>query len=214
MLVLVTARGGPGDLPPLRPPPEQVRRKADEILARPEFRPPPRGIFERILDWIFDQLGRFFDAIGEGGGSAGAWVAVAVLAVVVAVVLWRAWRALRREPSVGDGLVVDGPRRPAADWRAEAATHEAGGRWRDAVRCHWRALVADLAARGLVEEVPGRTTGEYRAQVARSLPADEGSFAMATALFEEAWYARVEVGPGENEREKDLGKKVLEGAGR
>jgi hypothetical protein len=106
-------------------------------------------------------------------------------------------------------VAVDGRRRPPADWRAEAAGHEAAGRWRDALRCHWRATVAELAARGLVEEVPGRTTGEYRAGVARAVPAVAEPFSRSTRLFEDAWYAAVDVGPAETAEVRTLGDQVL-----
>ena len=62
-----------------------------------------------------------------------------------------------------------GGARTAAQWRAEAAAHDAAGRWREALRCRYRALVAELAGRGLVEEIPGRTSGEYRIQCGQQL---------------------------------------------
>jgi hypothetical protein len=51
-----------------------------------------------------------------------------------------------------------------------------------------------LAARGLVEEVPGRTAGEYRREVGRAVPAAAADFAGATELFEVAWYGRSDTG--------------------
>jgi hypothetical protein len=199
---------GPGDLPAPQEGPAEARRRAQEILARPELRPPPRGLVQRLLDEIGTLLGRVLRGVG-GGNQVLAWSAVAVVATLLALVLWRAARALQTDPGVRGGVAVDGRRRPASDWRAEATAHEAAGRWRDALRCTWRATVADLAARGLVEEVPGRTTGEYRAGVARSLPAVADPFARATRLFEEAWYAAVEVGPAESAQVRDLGDQVL-----
>ncbi len=70
-------------------------------------------------------------------------------------------------------------------------------------------MVAELASRGLVEEVPGRTTGEYRAGVARALPEGAAPFTEATHLFEDAWYAAVEVGPEDAARVRELGARVL-----
>src|SRR4029450_4451834 len=61
---------------------------------------------------------------------------------------------------------------------------------RAALRSRYRALAPDLASRGLVEEVPGRTAGEYRRQVGRALPEAATDFAGATELFEVAWYGR------------------------
>jgi hypothetical protein len=74
--------------------------------------------------------------------------------------------------------------------------------------------VADLAGRGLVEEVPGRTTGEYRAQVTRSVPAAAPDFSTASDLFERAWYGAADTGPEDAERLRQLSDRVLTGASR
>jgi len=128
--------------------------------------------------------------------------------VVVAV---RYTRALRDGP--GPAEVAPPRLRPAVDWRADAAANEAAGHWRAALRCRYRALVADLAARGLVEEVPGRTAGEYRREVGVNAPAAAGDFDGATALFEAAWYGNRPTGPDEAQRFRALEGRVLTGAG-
>lgn len=197
-----------GDLPVPQEGPDEARRRAEEILARPEFVPEPRSLIERILDELGELLAKIVGGIG-GGSEVVAWLVVAALCGLVGFGLFRAIRALQTDPGDRGGVAVDGRRRPAADWRAEAAAHEAAGRWREALRCTWRATVAELAARGLVEEVPGRTTGEYRAGVARSLPAGAKPFTEATHLFEDAWYAAVDVGPADAAKVRELGDQVL-----
>ncbi|HJU00766.1 MAG TPA: DUF4129 domain-containing protein, partial [Actinomycetes bacterium] len=74
----------------------------------------------------------------------------------------------------------------------------------------YRALVADLAARGLVEEVPGRTAGEYRREIGRAAPAASADFAGATELFEVAWYGRADTGPQQAAHLRDLSAQVLQ----
>jgi len=202
------AAAGPGDLPAPQEAPADARRRAEEILARPELRPEPRPLVERLLD----ELGELLDKVAGGLGDLSpvlAWAIVAGLAASVGFALWRAVRALQTDTGVRGGVGVDGRRRPSADWRAEAAAHEAAGRWREGLRCSWRAVVAELAARGLLEEVPGRTTGEHLAALARSLPDGAADFGRATRLFEDAWYAAVEVGPTEAAQVRDLGDRVL-----
>ncbi len=199
---------GPGELPTPQEAPAQARRRAEEILARPELRPEPRPLVERVLD----ELGELLDRVVGGVGSVSpllAWAIVGAVAGLLGFALWRGVRALQGDAAVRGGVGVDGRRRPPADWRAEAAAHEAAGRWREALRCSWRAVVAELAARGLLEEVPGRTTGEYRRAVARSLPDGAAAFSRSTRLFEDAWYAAVEVGPAEAAEVRDLGDQVL-----
>jgi hypothetical protein len=202
------AAAGPGDMPSPREGPEDARGRAADILARPEFRPEPRSVVERVLDKLGELLGRIVGDVG-GGNPGLAWAAVAAVALLLAAVLWRAVRALQVDVGSASGVSVDGRRRPPADWRAEADGHAAAGRWRDALRCSWRAVVADLAALGLVEEVPGRTTGEYQARVARTVPSGAEHFSRATRLFEDAWYATVEVGQEEAAQVRALGDRVL-----
>ena len=105
------------------------------------------------------------------------------------------------------------PRRSARDWRAEAEALEGAGEWRPALRARYRSLVADLAARGLLDEVPGRTAGEYRVEVAAAVPRVASEFAGATELFERAWYGSRPTGADEAAHFRDLEQRVLSGTG-
>lgn len=206
------AAAGPADLPTPQEGPAEARRRALEILARPEFRPEPRSLWQRTLDRLGELIGKVIGGLG-GGSPVLAWAVVAVVAGLLGFVLWLAVRSLSVDAGTRSGVAVGGRCRSAADWRSEAAGHEAAGRFSDALRCSWRATVADLAARGLVEEAPGRTTGDYRSRVARSLPMAAEPFAQATTLLEDAWYAAVEVGPVEAAQVRELGDQVLTEAG-
>jgi hypothetical protein len=189
--------------------PQEVREVVREVLARPEFRPPERSLMERVLDWVLEAIGRLLAALG--GSGAGGIVGLVLLALVlvgVGILAARFSRGLTPSPEVA-AAVVGGRRRSAAEWRADAEAQERAGAWRDAVRSRYRALVADLAARGLVDEVPGRTAGEYRHEVGRALPAAAGDFAGATELFEVAWYGRADTGPQEAAHLRDLSDRVL-----
>jgi Domain of unknown function (DUF4129) len=211
-LVLALARGR-GELRVPDRDPEQVREVVREVLSRPEFRPPPRSLTERLFDWVLGAIGWLLAALG--GTGAGGIVGLVLLALVlggVGVLVARFSRGLTPSPEVA-AAVPAGRRRSAAEWRAEAEAQERAGAWREAVRSHYRALVADLAARGLVEEVPGRTAGEYRREVGRALPEAAADFAGATELFEVAWYGRSGTGAGEAADLRDLSDRVLRRAG-
>ena len=211
-LVLALAQGR-GELRVPDRDPEQVRQVVREVLSRPEFRPPPRSLTERLLDWVLEAVGRLLAALG--GTGAGGIVGLVLLALVllgVGVLAARFSRGLTPSPEVA-AAVPGGRRRSAAEWRAEAEAQERAGAWREAVRSRYRALVADLASRGLVEEVPGRTAGEYRWEVGRALPEAATDFAGATELFEVAWYGRSRTGQGEAARLRDLSDRVLRRAG-
>jgi hypothetical protein len=200
---------GRGDLRvPVRDP-EQVREAVREVLSRPEFRQPDRPLLDRLFDWALEMIGRLLAVLG--GSGAGGIIGLILLALVlvgVGVLAARFSRGLTPSPEVAAAL-PGGVRRSAADWRAEAEAHERTGAWRQAVRSRYRALVADLVSRGLIEEVPGRTAGEYRREVGRALPDAATDFAGATELFEVAWYGRADTGSREAAHLRDLSNRVL-----
>jgi hypothetical protein len=207
-LMLALAQGRGELRVPVRDP-QQVREVVREVLSRPEFRPPQRSLTERLFDWVLELIGRLLAALG--GSGAGGIVGLILLALVlvgVGVLAARFSRGLTPSPEVA-AAVPGGRRRSAAEWRAEAEAHERAGAWREAVRSRYRALVADLAARGLVEEVPGRTAGEYRRQVGRALPEAATDFAGATELFEVAWYGRSSTGARDAAHLRDMADRVL-----
>jgi hypothetical protein len=192
--------------------PERVREVVREVLSRPEFRPPERSLLERAFDWVLEVIGRLLGALaGSGAGGIVGLVLLALVLAGVGVLAARFSRGLTPSPEVA-AAVAGGRRRLAAEWRAEADALERAGAWREAIRSRYRALVADLAARGLVEEVPGRTAGEYRREVGRAVPAAATDFAGATELFEVAWYGRADTGASEAAHLRDLSDRVLQRA--
>jgi hypothetical protein len=205
-------QGGGEPRVPVRDP-GQVREVVREVLSRPEFRPPERSLIERVYDWVLELIGRLLAALGgSGAGGVVGLVLLALVLVGVGILVARFSRGLTPSPEVVAAAPA-GRRRSAAEWRAEAEAHERAGAWREAVRSRYRALVADLASRGLVEEVPGRTAGEYRREVGRALPAAATDFAGATELFEVAWYGRSGTGARDAAHLRDLSDRVLQRAG-
>lgn len=191
---------------------DDARRAARSVLGRAEFDEPPTPLLERLQEALFELVGRLLARIVEGAtGSPIGWLVTALVAAALVALVVRFARGVTRDPAreAAGGPVA---RRAARDWRAEAAALEGAGEWRAALRCRYRALVADLAARGLVDEVPGRTAGEYRAEVAENVPLVAEPFAGATTLFERAWYGGAAVGAGDASRFRALESQVLEGA--
>lgn len=109
-------------------------------------------------------------------------------------------------------VAIDHSREPD-DWRREADGHRRAGRLRDAVRCRYRALVGDLARRGLIDEIPGRTSGEERSQMSKVAPAQGPAFAAVAELFDEAWFGDVPVTDSDLAQMETLERDVLAGAG-
>ncbi len=171
------------------------------------------------------------------GGSGGRWdlgfvslllwvlLALAVIGLLVLLVRSVAgrsggWSRKRTSEDRNDDLdtverhavAVDRSREPV-NWRDEAEEHRRAGRYRDALRCRYRALVADLARRGLIDEIPGRTTGEERAQLRRVRPDAGRSFSAAADLFDGAWYGHLDVDRSDDDRFQLLERDVLATAG-
>ncbi len=168
---------------------DEVRQAADDILDQPEYRAHEPDLLERARDWFGDRVQDLYEAAFSGrAGSLVAWL-VLVGAVVAAV--WfgtRFGRTVQSERRVGV-LVEQVHHRSPAEWRAEAEAQEAAGEWKLALRSRYRALVGDLVADGVLEDVAGRTTGEFRVDVAARAPARSAAFDEVTDLFELVWYA-------------------------
>ncbi len=200
--------GGPAGPPPAD---ESVAR-ADEILSRPEFAPPERSLFQRVTDWIGERISDLLtNLFGGGQGSFSSWIVLGLCVAVIGVVIFFVVRSLRRDPPVDltpdDGEVV----RSSADWRTEAERFEAAGSWKAALRARYRELIAELVARGVVRDVPGRTTGEYRTEVRRRVPSVADDFDVASALFDAAWYGDLPTGADENRAFRERSRRVVAG---
>jgi hypothetical protein len=210
----MAAAGGAPPLPVPATDPSEVGRRADEILARPEFQPDPTGLVERGFEALGDAVGGLLDALFTGGGSSlVAWAILVLVGGLTAFLVIRLGRTVQRSPQQEVGA-ASSTARPPSDWLAEAERLEAIGAWRDGLRCRYRALVGDLIDRRLVVDVPGRTAGEYRRDVAEAAPAASGEFAGATELFERAWYGDRSTGADESARFRALADRVLDEAAR
>jgi hypothetical protein len=173
--------------------PDDVRRVVDEVLSRPEYADAEPSLFQRAFDRFFEWLGDRLD--GTLPAEVPEQIGMIVLAVLGLVAAWLIIKNLarvrrnRRQPvAIGEPTG-----RSPEDWLADAAAHEAQGEFRAALRCHYRATVALLAAEGFLDEIAGTTTGEYRAALAEVLPAASEPFGELTTEFERAWYGRARV---------------------
>jgi hypothetical protein len=202
----------PDPLGPVDQDPDQIRETACKLVAPDQVCVPPRprpSSSATDLSWL----------------GAILWV---LLAIAVGVLIWLLVRAVmqsRRNPrprrakagkgddepidDLGTVVAVDWSHDPQ-QWRAEADEHRRAGRWRDALRCRYRALVGDLARRGLIDEIPGRTTGEERRQLTVAAADAQAPFGAAADLFDGAWYGSTEVGEREDDALLRLEAQVLE----
>ena len=171
-----------------------LRTTVSGILAQPQFHPGP-SLLQRLANWLHAHLHLPSVHLPSIYGSA--WESYVVLAVLFAGVVAALVTATRRglfqrlrHPVASPGVVVtdEGVVLSPAAWRERADRLAAEGRFREALRCRYCALIAELARRGLLDEVPGRTSGDYERLVRSLLPEVAQQFASVTARFESCWY--------------------------
>lgn len=203
-------------LQPIDQDPDAVRDEACRLVSRdqsvcapPDTTPPPSGSggSGANVDWLGTLL----------------WLVLiaAVLAMVVYLVRYMLERSGRsrtkkkRDKADDDldqveqaAVAIDRSREPT-NWRAEADEHRRAGRYREAMRCRYRALVGDLARRGLIDEIPGRTTGEERTQLRQVQPDAGRPFTSAADLFDGAWYGHHAVDADDDDRFQSFERDVL-----
>lgn len=168
---------------------QAIRDATARVLADPVYEPARPGALERAGTALVDALARVLETLVSPAGS-GVGVGMLAAAVgLVALVVWRLARRVRRDrgrqAAPGD---VGG--RTAGDWELEARRHAADGAWNEALRCHYRALLAELVAAGVIHEVAGRTARGYLRDVVAAAPEALGAMTTVTAAFEAAWYDR------------------------
>jgi|GEM_PF-1733547 len=178
------------------------------------------SFLERILERIGELLGDLFSpsfagpGASFGGGIGGflAWIliAAAVVGIVAVIVTVLRRRVPRRRSEVADGDVDVEHRRPASEWAAEAAEHEAAGRWPEAVRARYRELVRRLIDRRQLSDVPGLTTRELRVELDRTTTGASIPFDTVSTIFELAWYALWPTGADDLGRLKAAAAEVLD----
>ncbi|MGD9792376.1 MAG: DUF4129 domain-containing protein [Acidimicrobiia bacterium] len=196
---------------------DEARRLADEILQRPEFQRAKPGLLERSRDWLARQLSKLFQFASDSGlGTVLSVLFLAGAVTVIAVLIIRVWKVRVVRPERADMIDADVTVRSgidAAGWRAMAQDHASAGRWREAIRCRYRALVAEMAERRLVDDNDASTTGAERQQVAERAPSAASSFEDVTNIFDEVWYGGGQADADTDSKVADESTKAL-GAGR
>lgn len=167
-------------------------RTVEQILREPAFTTARPSWLARLRDdirqWFLERIAALFET---GAGTVLAWALVGLAVVVGVLVAVRALRGVRAGAvAEGGPAAVTIRRRPAADWMADARAARDAGDLAEAVRCGYRAVVAGLASSGALDEVPGRTVGEYRIQVHEHQPHRLDDFTRASDVFERVWYAQ------------------------
>lgn len=173
--------------PPLDPARDEAQRWAWQELSDPVYAEHQPGLVERAVLWVWHRLQDLDLPAGPGGTSG--LVMLAALVLLAVVVVW-----LRAGPLRGPSAraarqpVLQGATLTAAQHRSAADRAAAEGRWPDAVRERFRAIVRSLDERGLVEERPGRTAQEVADDAAATLPSIADSLHAGARLFDDVCY--------------------------
>lgn len=188
----------------LAEPPVDISRDEAAAEAARELSKPVYGqagdslvsrALQKVLEWIGDLLDGLVDPSGDG--RVGLVLLVGLIALVVVVVLWRAGFLRTTRAKASQAVFEAGKARTAAQYRAQAEQEVAAGDFTAAVRSRFRACVAELTERTVLDERAGRTAYEAVADAARTVPALRPALGPAADVFTEVAYGNR---PGTPER--------------
>lgn len=197
---------------------EKLRREEAPLMIREggalgDLPEPPKSFKEwlvGILEWIGDRIADFLTWLrkllssdrGGGGDLSGLRALVWILIVAGIVVLGAiAFVALRRRGDSRRALAAastapaqsardqDPLSRSASGWEQHAAELMKAGRFREAIRAWYHALLVTLFRAGLLHYRKDRTNWEYAYSLSPEV-AWRPRFMDATRSFEREWYGR------------------------
>jgi hypothetical protein len=178
---------------PLEPPVDigrdQAAQEAAKELSKSAYRDSGSLIeraFGKVMEWITDLL----DSLNGSSpnGHAGLAMLIGLLVLIVVVVLWRAG-VLRTSHKTKSQAVFDTTRpQSAAEYRAQAEREAASGELALAIRSRFRACVAELTERTVLDERAGRTAYEVVADASQAAPVLRDVLQPAALVFTEVVY--------------------------
>ena len=161
-----------------------------------------------IFRWISDVVGRFFDWLfdlfprsmviepGETGGMR--WIVGALVVLIVLLIVLLAIEVTRRarrasavaveeSAPLGSKRDEDPLSRGVSEWERYAAQLAAAGRYREAIRAWYHAVLVTCYSAGILHFRKSRTNWEYVSALGPSVPW-RPEFITLTRRFEREWY--------------------------
>lgn len=178
---------------------DQAAAEAAEELSKSAYRQSGGSLIERAFGKVMEWIAELMDSLSgtSPGGHAGLFMLIGLIILIAIVVLWRAG-VLRTIYRVKGQAVFDTARpRSAAEYRAQAEQEAASGDYALAVRSRFRACVAELTERTILDERAGRTAYEVVADAGRAVPSLRDPLQPAALAFTEVVYGNR---PGTPER--------------
>jgi len=196
-------------------------------LHLPRTRSPPEWLLDRVAD-IIDTLVRWARAIYKAlfgrelkprekgiGAAEGTLALVALACGLFAVLAYRAYQGRRKGPAFELPEEVapsdrdeDPTSRQPSEWEQHAEALARSGRYREAIRAWYHAVLAATFRRGYVTYAKGRTNWEYVAALSPGLRFRNDVIAM-TQRFEGCWYGGQDPSPQVLAEQKTTAQAVL-----
>jgi hypothetical protein len=167
---------------------DTARRAAAEELTDPKYRDARPNFLQEIGQWLGEQLEKLLNGLSSvvPGGIFGLLLILVLLIVLVVVVRLRTGKVARAARAAQ--TVFDGKRQSADDYRRSAAEAASAGRYDDAVRDRFRAVVRALEERALLDVRSGRTADEAAAEAGVLLPNVAAELRQGARLFDDVHY--------------------------
>ena len=165
---------------------DEARDLARRELADPAYDAEP-SLGQRAVEWVIDRIDDLLSGVtGALDGWIGIAITLALLGIVAAVVIYRVGPMARRARSRAP--VFEGTPRTSAEYRAAADEAAGRGDWSSAVVERYRAIVAWLEERGVLDPRPGRTADEAAAEGGSALPGVAHGLGVGAVLFDTVRY--------------------------
>jgi hypothetical protein len=174
--------------PPLTPGADEARQQLSDELSKP--------VYTDLRNWLSDQFERFFDWLTGDQQSTNALSSGQLTAIVVTVVLlaavavWTFLGPVRTERRRNQTAVLADEERTAQQLRDDAARLAAADEWGQATIQLFRALVASLGERRVIEDTTGLTAHEAAEQAGVRLPGLASGLTEGARVFDGLAYGR------------------------
>ena len=155
-------------------------------------------LLSNFLKWL---LGMLFGGIGSKSGADGmSYLVMGLIVLILGAVGIVAFLALQRRGKTVEAVTTEASApvrdedplsRSSNEWERFAAELMGSGRFREAIRAWYHAVLVTLFRAGLLHYRKDRTNWEYAYALGPDLPWRPG-FVEATRLFEQVWYGRRE----------------------
>jgi hypothetical protein len=159
-----------------------------------------------MLEWLGEKIRQFLDWLRDlfpnvkrdGGATFGMrWIVIAVVALIVIALIILAIEVTRRSKRAKKEIPTSEPissrrdedplSRGASEWERYAAQLAAAGRYREAIRAWYHAVLVTCYSAGVLHFRKGRTNWEYVSLLSPSL-AWRPELIQLTRRFEREWY--------------------------